>query len=131
MKNKDNTKIVKKGRRTKAYLELIDKEIIDLICQGRTHTFVIDFLYNKGFNYDNATYRLKNVLEKLRDDNKSEVDVTISEYKTLYLKLFNDALNVGNTRVARDILDSLVKLDGLLIERKDIKLSNTFEINFD
>lgn len=119
------------GRRTKGYLEIVDKEILKLVCQGKTHTTILDYLMLKGFKIDNAKFRLKCVLEKLRDDNKNECDVMINEYKTMYLKLFEDATNVGNTKIARDILDSLVKLDGLLIERKDIKLSNTFTIDFD
>lgn len=119
------------GRRTKGYLEIVDKEILKLVCQGKTHTAILDYLMLKGFKIDNAKFRLKCVLEKLRDDNKNECDVMINEYKTMYLKLFEDATNVGNTKIARDILDSLVKLDGLLIERKDIKLSNTFQVDFD
>lgn len=120
------------GYRSQAYLKEIDKWILSCMLQGKTNAYIVDILIDKyKFSLSNAKYRITTLLQYIQEVDTQDINLKIEQYKSLYLDLYERNLNMGNTRGAREILDSLAKLEGLLIERKDIKLSNTFQVDFD
>lgn len=120
------------GYRSMAYLKEIDKWILSQMLQGKTNAYIVDILIDKyKFSLSNAKYRITTLLQYIQDVDTQDINLKIEQYKSLYLDLYERNLNMGNTRGAREILDSLAKLEGLLINKAELKLENTFTILFD
>lgn len=69
---------------------------------------------------------------------KDRVEEGIASKKEEYIANYKYLLNIaavkaketGNTKNAKDVLDSMVKLEGLLVEKQEIKQVDGFEIEF-
>lgn len=121
----------KTGKRSKVFIEEVDKYILQKLIDGNTPFKLIqDLMDNWEFNtIENARKRIATVVNRMKIENKQEIDEKIALYKEQYFDLFTMAKNAGEAKTANGILDSLVKLEGLAATKIEAKVSSTSEIN--
>lgn len=107
------------GRRVKSYLDEIDKYVIDLMLKGKSTSFIIqDLLDNWEVKTESsAKHFIRRCNAKLSEANKTAVEDKISQYKEMYLNLYEEAVDAGERKVAREIMDSIIKLEGLITNK--------------
>lgn len=119
------------GKRSKVFIEEVDKYILQKLIEGNTpFSMVQDLMDNWEFKtIDNAKKRIRTVVERMKVENKQEIEDKIALYKEQYYDLFKQAKENGETKVANGILDSLVKLEGLTTIKVEAKVESTSDIN--
>lgn len=119
-------------RRTKKYLIEIDKYILYKLIKGDSHFQIIEYLVdNEGMTEANARFRLDQVMKRISKSDDLEFEEKISKYKEMYSNLYRESLKNDNYRVAKEILDSMTKLEGLLTQKIEAKIDNTYTIKFE
>ena len=73
---------------------------------------------------------IENVNKSFCSINPAEVNILKSKYLDMYGDLYTRALEKKDLAVARNILDSVVKLQGLVTKRSESKVENIFTIEF-
>lgn len=126
---KDN----KRNRRTKTFLDQCDKYILEKMIQGLSAAQIEQLLVDEwDFETgDNARKAIRRVNNKLSETNKEEIEVKVTQYKQQYQDLYKNARDAGEWKTAGGLLDSLVKLEGLLTQKIEAKIEGTFEVTFD
>ena len=74
----------------------------------------------------NARFRLDQVMKRISKSDDLEFEEKISKYKEMYSNLYRGSLKNDNYRVAKEILDSMTKLEGLLTQKIEAKIDNTY-----
>ena len=137
----------KDSKRTKegsfAELGLIEREwfkqdVIELFLQSHRQDEIKHLLMDKYKLTDEKS--VLNAINRARKDffTKERVDEAVASKKEEYIANYKYLLNIatvkaketGNTKNAKDVLDSMVKLEGLLIEKQEVKHVDGFEIEF-
>lgn len=67
---------------------------------------------NKGLCHQKAEEYYRAILSRLKVD-EPDLDNAKSAFYSMYLNLYNEAMERGNTLVAKQVLDSMVKLMGI------------------
>ena len=68
--------------------------------------------------------------DRTQENIASKKEEYIQNYKYLLNLAAVKAKETGNTKNAKDVLDSMVKLEGLLIDKQEVKHVDGFEIEF-
>ena len=63
---------------------------------------------------------MENRIEELKD-----------KYVEMYLNLYRTALLSDDVRVAKGVLDSITKLQGMLTQKMEVETKETFEVKFE
>lgn len=113
-------------KRSKVFIEEVDKDILEKLLDGWTPFQIVEYLME---NWDfvtvsNCKKRIDNVQKRMMVHNKTELDEKIALYKQQYYDLYQKARSAAEYKTANLILDSLVKLEGLLKDRVEIKSEN-------
>lgn len=113
-------------KRSKIFIEEVDKDILEKLLDGWTPFQIVEYLME---NWDfvtvsNCKKRIDNVQKRMMVHNKTELDEKIALYKQQYYDLYQKARSAAEYKTANLILDSLVKLEGLLKDRVEIKSEN-------
>lgn len=124
---------VVKSRRSKAYLQELDKYILEQLVSGVSPISLINDLCERDNKMKplNARFRIRQVLSKLVSADETELNEKAAKYRECYLSLYRQAYEDNNIKQATKILDSLVKLDGLLIERSEVKVEGEYIVKFE
>lgn len=114
----------------------LNKEIMKLIIKGWYKHEIIEFLQNeRGIeSYDSARREVDAVTTMFIETNRQKLDEKKDLYLNYYLHLYKiaqeEAANNKRTKEAKDILDSICKLEGMYIDRKEIKIEDGFKVEF-
>lgn len=113
-------------KRSKIFIEEVDKDILEKLLDGWTPFQIVEYLME---NWDfvtvsNCKKRIDNVQKRMMVHNKTELEEKIALYKQQYYDLYQKARSNAEYKTANLILDSLVKLEGLLKDRVEIKSEN-------
>lgn len=114
----------------------MDKEIMGLIIKGWFKSDIIDHIMSKyGIeSYDAAKREVTNVTTMFIEDNRVKLeekkDLYLNHYYGLYKIAQEEAAINKRTKDAKDILDSICKLEGMYIDRKEIKIEDGFKVEF-
>ena len=119
------------GRKSKAHIEELDKIVIDMMLKGKTPISIMDELINK---YDvktmsSAKHFIRRCNKRLTENNEQSIDEKIAYYKSMYLDLYNKSVVANERRNAKEALDSLVKLEGLLTHKLEVKSESKVDID--
>lgn len=97
---------------------LLDEATVDFI-NGKSKSDILLKLeaglypsQNKGINHNQAIQYFQAILSRLKIDEPDQ-DAAKSVFYSMYLNLYNEAMNSGNNMHAKQVLDSMVKLMGL------------------
>ena len=118
-------------KRNFVYKATVEKVIYELLIKGWTQTRISEVLMrDHGFpdepHCKNAVYR---VISKFKENNDIDIDDLKAQYLEMYMKLYSDSVDV-NKKTAKEILDSIVKLQGLITNKIEAKVDSTFEVKF-
>lgn len=113
-------------KRSKVFIEEVDKDILEKLLDGWTPFQIVEYLME---NWDfvtvsNCKKRIDNVQKRMMVHNKTELNEKIALYKQQYYDIYQKARSNAEYKTANLILDSLVKLEGLLKDRIEIKSEN-------
>ena len=113
-------------KRSKIFIEEVDKDILEKLLDGWTPFQIVEYLME---NWDfvtvsNCKKRIDNVQKRMMVQNKTELEEKIALYKQQYYDIYQKARSAAEYKTANLILDSLVKLEGLLKDRIEIKSEN-------
>ena len=113
-------------KRSKVFIEEVDKDILEKLLDGWTPFQIVEYLME---NWDfvtvsNCKKRIDNVQKRMMVHNKTELEEKIALYKQQYYDIYQKARSNAEYKTANLILDSLVKLEGLLKDRIEIKSEN-------
>lgn len=114
----------------------LEDEIIDMFLNSNNNVDIMNHLQkNWGFTFAKAKKLIKETKEKFFVSNRetdvnNKKEIYLSQYQNLLKLAVRNANESGNTRPAKDLLDSMVKLEGLLIDKQETKIVDTFEIDF-
>lgn len=105
--------------RSKQYLEEIDKYVIDLMMKGKSPAYIIQNLLENWEvkTISTAKQHIRKANAKLTEANKGSLEDKISQYHQMYLSLYEEAVEAGERKVAREIMDSIIKLEGLITNK--------------
>ena len=120
-------------KRSKIFIEEVDKDILEKLLDGWTPFQIVEYLME---NWDfvtvsNCKKRIDNVQKRMMVHNKTELEEKIALYKQQYYDIYQKARSAAEYKTANLILDSLVKLEGLLKDRIEIKSENMTTLNLD
>lgn len=120
-------------KRSKIFIEEVDKDILEKLLDGWTPFQIVEYLME---NWDfvtvsNCKKRIDNVQKRMMVHNKTELEEKIALYKQQYYDIYQKARSAAEYKTANLILDSLVKLEGLLKDRIEIKSENMTTLNLE
>lgn len=120
-------------KRSKIFIEEVDKDILEKLLDGWTPFQIVEYLME---NWDfvtvsNCKKRIDNVQKRMMVHNKTELEEKIALYKQQYYDIYQKARSAAEYKTANLILDSLVKLEGLLKDRIEIKSENVTTLNLE
>lgn len=124
-----NGKVV---RRNSYIIEEINKVVYNLLIAGYTNTQITEILMAEyGFNTrENCTHAILRVLKQMKEESEPEVEMLRQKYLDMYLELYKGLIASGDFKGARGVMDSIIKLQGLAVEKIEAKINTTFEIEF-
>lgn len=120
-------------KRSKIFIEEVDKDILEKLLDGWTPFQIVEYLME---NWDfvtvsNCKKRIDNVQKRMMVHNKTELEEKIALYKQQYYDIYQKARSAAEYKTANLILDSLVKLEGLLKDKIEIKSENVTTLNLE
>ena len=120
-------------KRSKIFIEEVDKDILEKLLDGWTPFQIVEYLMeNLDFvTVSNCKKRIDNVQKRMMVHNKTELEEKIALYKQQYYDIYQKARSAAEYKTANLILDSLVKLEGLLKDRIEIKSENVTTLNLE
>jgi polyhydroxyalkanoate synthesis regulator phasin len=109
---------------------LIEKQVYDWLIGGWSNKLIIDELIeNHKYKYDNARYLIDKVVKSIRVTEEAEIEDLKNKYLSMHLDLYKKCLDASETRTANEVLKSITKLQGLDINKVEVK-DTTYEIEF-
>jgi hypothetical protein len=124
---------IKKDRKSKVYIEEVDRYILELLLGGMTPMQMIDKLMTE---YDfktvaNCRRRIATVVNQMVIEGKEEKEQKIEKYKSQFYNLYKKSMEASEYKTANAILQNLVKLEGLDVNKIETKIEGEFEIKFE
>ena len=115
----------------------IDGEIIDMFVHSYSTTEIIKHLQDKwGMgNMNSILDTIKRVKKKFFDVetekcNEQKRAGYLAQYQNLLKIAVDKAVKTGSTKNAKELIDSMTKLEGLHIDRQEVKVVDTFDVQF-
>ena len=126
------SKEIKRRIVTKDYSEL-KKHILAQITEGTPSFKVIESLVEDGWcrTNRNAADHYYKVLTSFKIADNAELDMARGKYLLMYENLFKKAYDSGDYKTANTILDSIVKLLGIVNTKIENKFDGPVQIIFE
>ena len=119
------------NKRTKVQQAAMEQIVYDLIIKGNSFRNVKKIMMEEhGYSDSNAEKIYLTVHNSFKIKNELEAEAKRDEYLEMYLSLYNDAVVNGETLIAKNILDSIVKLQGLITQKVEAKIDTNYEVKF-
>lgn len=109
----------------------MEKKIYLLVLDGWTNKRIVDeLMLNYGFSENAAWTLIKGLNRSYIPKAKIEVDELRGMYIEMYADLYKRSVEKKDYATARNILDSIIKLQGLAIQKIEAKVENVYNIEF-
>ena len=115
----------------------IDEEIIEMFVNSYTITEIAKHMQVKwGMGNINAIHdTIKRVKKAFFDveresSNEDKRAGYLAQYQNLLKIAVDKAVKTGSTKNAKELIDSMTKLEGLHIDRQEVKVVDTFDVQF-
>ena len=107
--------------------------VADLLMQGKSHMSIKKEVhsYDKSVTLKAAEELILYVKEEFNKTFADNVNYVRSLYAEMYLDLYHKTYELGQYKDSKVILDSLVKLNGLLTDKVEISAKEVYDIKFD
>lgn len=125
-------KIKPRVRRTDQYRQ-IHARILKEVLKGGTHMTVTKMLLDEKIfkTQKTATLHYYKAVKSLMIESKEEFELAKSKYLETYHELYRETIAAKDFRTANSILDSIVKLLGLYVNKIEAKIDGDIQIKFD
>lgn len=116
----------------KLYMNELEKYLYDCLLQGYQNPVIIDFLLTNGYckTYKRGCIMIQDLYKKITDmepvDPEEKRNKLLMHYQNLYFQLYQK----GQFADASKILDSISKLQGLVVNKNDMTFTNSYNIEF-
>lgn len=116
----------------KLYMNELEKYLYEMLLNGYQQPVMIDFLLTNGYctSYKRGIKMIENLYTKISDlepmDPEEKRSKLIMHYQNLYFQLYQQGLYSE----ASKILDSIAKLQGLIVNKNDVIYTNSYNIEF-
>lgn len=117
-------------KKNKLQQQQMEEVVYQLLIGGWTSKNIITELITKyGYKAPNAQKLITKVLSGLVPLEQNTIDELKVRYLNMFLDIYAQALNANEYRTANEILKSIVKLQGLDVQKVEIK-DTTFDVEF-
>ena len=119
-------------RRDKMEMARVETFVLSQIVAGSAATNIMrDLKAQFGFKTDvNCRKVIHKVTKKLEENSSTDIEQARAVYRQRYEDLYQRALNDGKTETARAILDSMAKIDGVVIQKIEQKVTEAYKVEF-
>lgn len=119
---------VKKNKLQQLKMEQI---VYEFLMAGWTNKNIITELIDKyGYQHENAQKIITKVLKDLVPLEKSTVEELKTKYLNMFLDIYSKAVDASEWRTANEIMKSIVKLQGLDVQKIEANVTTTFDVKF-
>jgi len=130
-KKLNENRATRNTRSTRAYLDEADKQIIKMLIEGYSLPAIIQYLLNEHNITESAARQwLRRCYGKLTKADERTMLELATQYEQMYLSVYESAIENNEYKTAKDIIDSLVKMKGLLTTKIEANVTTDFEIKF-
>lgn len=126
------TKSNRTDRKTIVQLNEAKKLVYELMMKGWTHYQISSHLMETGIyrSYAGCVKIIDKVNKEVGAVQEKDIEKLKTKYLEMYETLYNAALQKEDVKGACMILNSLVKLQGLDIQKVEAKITTTFDVQF-
>lgn len=118
-------------KRTKVQQAGMEEIVYQLLMKGETYRNIIKILMdNHSYTKINAEKIYLKVIYSFKEKNPIDADELRQKYLELYMDLYKQAVINRETLAAKQILDSIVKLQGLITQKVEAKIDTNYEVKF-
>ena len=119
-------------RKDKQEMARVETAVLNWIVQGASVSNIIrDLKAFHGFKSDvNCRRVISKVTKRLQDNNEADLEKARAVYRQRYEDLYQKAVLDGRINDARAILDSMAKIDGVIIQKIEQKTTQAYNIEF-
>lgn len=109
---------------------LMHQYVYEKLIAGWTNAKITkDLIDNHGYKSDNCERLLRKVIKGFVPNEEETIERLKEKYISMHLDLYEKSLEKKDTKTANEILKAIEKLQGLDIQRVEIK-DTTFEVKF-
>ena len=124
--------MIEKPKRNGYQQAEMEKVVYNWLIGGYSNKRIIDKLIDEyQYKKPNAEKLIYKIVKELTDLEVNEVNELKTKYQNMFLDLYDKAVKNNDTRSANDILKSIMKLQGLDIQKVEANVTTTFEVKFD
>lgn len=124
-------KIVKQHKGNKLKTEQARKLAYYLLIKGYNNQHIYEQLMNTfGYKKDNCIIIVNKILNSLVIQEQNEIDELKTKYLYMFLDLYQKAVEKDDIRTANEVLKSIMKLQGLDVQKVEGTITNVFEVKF-
>lgn len=118
-------------RRNEYEQKLAEETVYKMLLGGYSNKMIKDELIrNHNYKTDSAAkYCINKVIKSFKMENR--IEELKDKYVEMYLNLYRTALLSDDVRVAKGVLDSITKLQGMLTQKMEVETKETFEVKFE
>ena len=120
----------KQTKRSKEEMMIIHNECMESFLRGNSKRQIIDELIRNGEGRLNAEHIVRNALKGFHAKSEEETENLRSLYSEMYMDLFKKATLNREYNNAKNILDSLMKIQGMNSEVIKQTVNHTFDVEF-
>lgn len=118
-------------KRTKIQQQGMEEIVYQLIMKGESYRNVMKILQDKHkYSFSAAEKLYLKVTKSWQIKNETTLEELRAEYLEMYKDLYKSALANREGVLAKTILDSIVKLQGLITQKLEAKIDSTYEVKF-
>lgn len=108
----------------------MEQEVYELLMMGWTNKNIISELIEKhGYQHENAQKIITKVLKDLVPIEQNTVDELKVRYLNMFYDIYSRAVDASEWRTANEILKSIVKLQGLDVQKLEAKVDSDVKID--
>lgn len=117
-------------RRNKKQMYDIERFVLDQIVRGSSTSSIIrDLKAQFGLNTDvHCRKIIGKVTKRLEQNNQQDIEQARAVYRQRYEDLYQKAVMEGRINDAKNILDSMAKIDGVIIQKIEQKTTQAYTI---
>lgn len=109
----------------------VRKFVFSQMLEGKSKRQIIDILKEEhGYESANAHKVYTNCMNEYKPSSDEELVQLKEQYLEMYLDLYDRARKNKEHANAKSIMDSIVKLQGLLVDKQVVKTEHTYKVEF-
>lgn len=116
----------------------LKQDVIELFMTSHTQK-ELKLKIQEKWKIDTSSGTFNSLVKKFKEEffdaefnkeNQYKKEGYLAKYQYLLKVAVDKAVETGNTKNAKELIDSMVKLEGLLTEKQEVKLVDDFKVEF-